>query len=375
MYRRICLGLAAGSAGLLLWVGVTAKHAGRPPQRRRAVEEAESLAERPVYRYSVVRGGVYSAQEVARERRRDPVVGAHYAGIGPGLRAVRVESDFSAHVSYRVRNAVYWTRKRVRLRAGETVLTDGEQLIRARCGNRISMEPQEPTREQEPAEGVLEQALPPPAAGREGDAGREDMTARGGYPAIPGLIPGLPTPVAVKPPFAPDLPLNILPSYLLPPEGGGAPRGGGGNPAPVAPPEPAPPAPENGPPYFPVPPDHPLVPPQPETPPAIPASPAPGPVPPGDTPVAPFNPAPWPSPKPVPVPAADQPDKPPPEPAPPGPGPSPSPLPPGSPQPPLTPLTPPSPDQPFTPTPEPGGLALLGGAALIVLRWRALCGK
>jgi len=76
---------------------------------------------------------------------RDPVVAAHYAGFRTSrARLDRLEQPLVAYVSYRVHNAVYWTRHPVKLPQGETVLSDGEHLARARCGNRISLTPQQP---------------------------------------------------------------------------------------------------------------------------------------------------------------------------------------------------------------------------------------
>jgi hypothetical protein len=50
------------------------------------------------------------------------------------------------YTSYRVGASVYWTKHTVRVRAGETVLSDGVHMIRGRCGNRLSSVPNKPTR-------------------------------------------------------------------------------------------------------------------------------------------------------------------------------------------------------------------------------------
>ena len=54
------------------------------------------------------------------------------------MRAVTLTAPRSAYVSYRRGDRTYWTRDRVWLKAGETVLTDGATTIRARCGNCVS---------------------------------------------------------------------------------------------------------------------------------------------------------------------------------------------------------------------------------------------
>jgi hypothetical protein len=93
-------------------------------------------------KYSVVPGGVRSADEVARVVSRDPVVAAHYSDIDvASLRRERLPTATVAHVSYRMEDKVYFTSKPVRIEAGEAVLTDGQKTIRERCGNVISVEP------------------------------------------------------------------------------------------------------------------------------------------------------------------------------------------------------------------------------------------
>jgi hypothetical protein len=107
-------------------------------------------AARPVYRHSVVPGGVYTAEELGRAMQ-DEVVAAHYGILDPGaIRAEVVAADRLAYVSYRKNDQVYWTRNKVLLTRGETILTDGVHEVRARCGNRISDTPGFPVAEIEP---------------------------------------------------------------------------------------------------------------------------------------------------------------------------------------------------------------------------------
>jgi hypothetical protein len=49
------------------------------------------------------------------------------------------------YVSYRKANRVYWTSKKHRVCKGEAILTDGKNMARTRCGNRLSVAPQQPT--------------------------------------------------------------------------------------------------------------------------------------------------------------------------------------------------------------------------------------
>ncbi len=151
---------------------------------------------RLVYRYSVIPGGVHSAAELASALRADPAAAAHYAGFDvAAARSVRVEKSRLVHVSYRIGDKIYWTRNKVRLAAGEELLSDGTNLVRARCGNRIADEPQSIIFDNEPAPGALD-ALMVSADGlvEEGD----EMPA-GGY-GMPQAAPaqGVEQPSAVR---------------------------------------------------------------------------------------------------------------------------------------------------------------------------------
>ena len=89
--------------------------------------------------------------ELRRAITADPVVAAHYAKLDRSrIRTEIVPRDRFVHVSYRKGNQVFWTKKKVLLRRGETILTDGTTQIRARCGNCISEEPLAPTAADEP---------------------------------------------------------------------------------------------------------------------------------------------------------------------------------------------------------------------------------
>jgi hypothetical protein len=90
----------------------------------------------------------------------DPVVATHYEGIKVGDATRSQLSGFRrAHLSYRVGNRVYWTRRKVLLRPGEPVLTDGTHLVRAGCGNRIEDRLSGETSDAEPDAHVLDEPL------------------------------------------------------------------------------------------------------------------------------------------------------------------------------------------------------------------------
>jgi hypothetical protein len=122
----------------------------------------EANSERVAYPYSVIRGGAHDRGELVSEIRRDPVVAAHYADFSAAAaQVVRVRDDKFAYVSYRIDDKIFWTSKKVRLARGEQLITDGKNLARTRCGNRVSVEPKQPTSTVEPAPEVFETPIIP----------------------------------------------------------------------------------------------------------------------------------------------------------------------------------------------------------------------
>jgi hypothetical protein len=112
----------------------------RPPL---VVSTSLPRAERPVYPYSVIPGGIESPQELKEAMARDPVVAAHYRDFDlSALRIVRLKSERTVYVSYRLHNDIFWTGTQLKLAAGERLITDGNNSARTRCGNRISEIPQ-----------------------------------------------------------------------------------------------------------------------------------------------------------------------------------------------------------------------------------------
>jgi hypothetical protein len=155
----------------------------------------------PVYPYSVIPGGAYSATELDAAVRSDSVVAAHYAVFDRSqLRTTRAAQSAAVYVSYRRGDQVYWTRHKVRLAAQEALLTDGVNTARARCGNRISFTPQRPTEAGEPLID-LDNAGIPPASDAPSDAyGAVDTSS------LPLLVP------EIFPPFLANWPVEILAS-------------------------------------------------------------------------------------------------------------------------------------------------------------------
>ena len=115
----------------------------------------------PVFRHSVVAGGVRTSDELQAAIDSDPVVAAHHAGVSPGaMRPTTLSADRLVYMSYRRGDKVFWTKQRVLLRKGEAVLSDGESAIRARCGNGMSFDPLLPTEESGPNPEEFEQLVP-----------------------------------------------------------------------------------------------------------------------------------------------------------------------------------------------------------------------
>jgi hypothetical protein len=121
--------------------------------------------ERSVYPYSVIPGGVDSVAELKAAIDRDPVVAEHYREFDVSkARVERLEAPKLAHVSYRIGNDVYWTRKQLVLPAGERVITDGKHIARTRCGNQLADTPAV-TSPAEPAASVLDTPVAPKPGG------------------------------------------------------------------------------------------------------------------------------------------------------------------------------------------------------------------
>ena len=162
-------------------------------------------ADRPVYAYSVIPGGIASAKELQTALHQDPVVAEHYSDFQThSARIVRLARTRHVYVSYRLGNRIYWTRKKVTLHAGESLFTDGKRLARARCGNRISETPAVPTSPSEPGEEVLNHPVAPfipetadsPLPGPIWSDGSTPLLPLPGAPGgtDPGLLPFAPFP-------------------------------------------------------------------------------------------------------------------------------------------------------------------------------------
>jgi hypothetical protein len=117
---------------------------------------AEDGSGRAVFPYSVVPGGIRSAQDLADAAKNDAVVAEHYGNFRVrSVHAIRLKKDRRAYVSYRLGDHIYWTRSKVTLHAGETLLSDGKNVARGRCGNRVSDTPKLPVSPKEPPDRMM----------------------------------------------------------------------------------------------------------------------------------------------------------------------------------------------------------------------------
>ena len=160
---------------------------------------------RKVYPYSIVPGGARTVEE-AKRAMSDPAVRLQYAAFDlKNLREVTLTSDLVGYVSYRYGDKIFWTAKKLRLKAGETVFTDGQHIARGRCLNCYSAMPMMPTRRTEPSESTMDSPVE--------------------VPLIALAFPSLPLPVA-EPRILPGPHNEVAPVIPVGTGGGGGAAGG-----------------------------------------------------------------------------------------------------------------------------------------------------
>lgn len=153
------------------------------------------IAQPRLYPYSVIPGGIRSAQELRIAIAHDPVIAGLYAHFDVSrARVVRLTKNREVYVSYRLGDRIYWTKKRILLRAGETVITDGKHEARTRCGNRISETPVQPVFQNEP-KGAATDAPPEIPLFADNSATLPPLPLDS-YPVDPGVpaLPAFPSP-------------------------------------------------------------------------------------------------------------------------------------------------------------------------------------
>jgi hypothetical protein len=152
----------------------------------------EAHVKRKVFPYSIVPGGAADVRE-ARQAMTQPEVRVNYAGVDLAqLKEVKLTANLSGYVSYRWGDHIYWTKKALTLRAGETIFTDGTHIVRGRCLNCYSAHPMLPIRPTEPTELALDTPVEMP------------LTVYS-FPKLPVLAPVLPMPPAELTPMVPPI--------------------------------------------------------------------------------------------------------------------------------------------------------------------------
>jgi hypothetical protein len=194
------IGLTSISAGLLApsVVAPPALHAKHLASRVLSAPVAyvtamvEAQVKRKVYPYSIVPGGAEDVRE-AREAMTAPDVKANYAGVDLAqLKQVKLTTNLTGYVSYRWGDHIFWTRKALTLRAGETIFTDGTHIVRGRCLNCYSAHPMLPVRPTEPTEKAFDLPVEMP------------LTVYS-FPKLPVLAPELPMPPGELTPIVPPI--------------------------------------------------------------------------------------------------------------------------------------------------------------------------
>jgi hypothetical protein len=193
--------------------GIIAKSFSVAGVQRNAKDETPfnlgSVASGPtLYPYSVVPGGVATPEELKSAVQRDPVVAAHYADFDVAkAHLIRLQEDHAFYVSYRLGNRIYWTKNKLTLFKGETLLTDGKHEARTRCANRLSETLVSPMSAKQPKLEAMEASpnmdLVPRPLSIEGipsssPEGLSPLLAPGGASATAG---GLPEFVSLPPEF------------------------------------------------------------------------------------------------------------------------------------------------------------------------------
>ena len=176
LFIFVCASFTVDVSGIALrYLSPSLFHEARNPEPDRKSAEASrnlflalqkealhQLEGQTVYKHSVMPGGVRSVHELKGAAVHDPDVATHYAGFHyDRAQVVTIVLARTAYVSYRIGNKVYWTRRRVSLKKGETVITDGKMTARTRCANRVEEVPQQAASEAEPPAATFDELVQP----------------------------------------------------------------------------------------------------------------------------------------------------------------------------------------------------------------------
>lgn len=144
---------------------------------------------RLVYPYSIIPGGIKSLADLKLAIADDPIVARQFQGFNfQKAHLVEVSQPENMFVSYRIGQRVYWTRKKIPLHKGETLVTDGRITARTRCGNRVAAVPMDTGSPLEPPQEAFDQPYAALIAAPDPDPAKAD----------PGPAPLMPSSVVQK---------------------------------------------------------------------------------------------------------------------------------------------------------------------------------
>ena len=100
---------------------------------------------RPVYRYSLIPGGVRTVAELHERVASDAMLSERFEQFDwSSARISKLPADLLVFVNFRKDGKISWTRQRILVRAGQEIISDGVRTILTRCGNEISFVLQTP---------------------------------------------------------------------------------------------------------------------------------------------------------------------------------------------------------------------------------------
>jgi hypothetical protein len=103
---------------------------------------------------------VHNAKALLAATSTDPAVARHFAKFDFNkARIIQLTEPRSVYVSYRIRDTIFWTKRRIQLHAGEMLLTDGKITARTKCGNQVSDAAKPDISDEEPEEDVLDEPV------------------------------------------------------------------------------------------------------------------------------------------------------------------------------------------------------------------------
>jgi hypothetical protein len=185
-----------------------------------------SVMSRGGTKYDFVPGGILSVAQFRQSFRGDAALAAQFPDFNFSRAHFEgLNKETCAFVAYRMAAKFGWTRHCIMLRRNEEVLTDGHYLLRARCGNLISVTPEIPLLPQTVQDEIdTGEILPTPAAyGAAAVPALSDVPGAESPPSpVESPVEG-PSPFPVSPgPIAGSGPFPIAPSPVagpLPPGG------------------------------------------------------------------------------------------------------------------------------------------------------------